>query len=1057
MLAFNNEQALAAATPDWPALGQSQRVGDVVKFLFADFVLDDACFELRRAGQKLEVQPKVLRLLLHLAQRRDRVVAIDELLSTLWRGETVTAASVRRAVKSARRALGESADSSTTIRTVHGYGYQFVAPLSEQAASEPARAAPQPAPARDIHDVVIARAALDHTLEESWFDAEIGRGHAVLLFGEGGAGKSSAMQRLAAYARERGGISWLARAADVEGAPPYWPFISVLREALQHNAGVPWRELIGEGAADMVQALPELRSWLPGADRAPEIEPSAARFRFFDSMLSFLRRTAAHAPLLIVIDDLPLADAPTVQLFSFLAKHAAGSRLLMAAAMRQGTLAREIEAASPELAAFQRAARHVYVPGFAPEEVARFIEAHTGGPVDPQRVARLTEQTAGNPLLLTQLVNLCRPPSRGAAPRWEVLDTLVDNRGLQSAVERLVGHISPKARECLQAAAVLGQRFSRTLLAELLDAPAERVMDWLEEARASGLVTHSDSAVDQSWFSHGLVREALARGQDPLRRQELHGRAAAVLELRGDVEPSEIAHHYLRAGDYARGLDFSVRAARAATQQLAAGAALLHYTHALYALEHLPGNAPLRAELLLERGEAQLQAGAIAEARATFLQAAHLARELGGKTMLARAALAISPPGMSDIDEQEIALLQEALAGLDPGDDLYALVASALAKSLCLGRDLEQRRSALTRALSAARGLRDPTLRGRALGMCHAALSEPEQLSERAKLGRELAAIARGQSDSELLLRAARAQLQDALELGDMQTVEVSLTLIEQLAQQVRDPYARWYAMVYRAMCAFLEGRIEVAMARAEEAHQFGLVIGESTARHCYLVQLSGSLRLLGRAERARELVYEAAARYPSIAGWRCAVALAEVDVGHIEAARTLFGELMAEGLSSLKRDAFVLSMLCPLAELCLWVGDAENAKQLYAALTPYAKHCGTIAFGIATYGPITRYLGALAAQCQKFDLAQQHFEAAARLSSRMKSPTFICLTAVTQAYAALQNTSPPELRRKGHVQLKLARSLAREHGFKVVELVCDALAASNPPQSDGLAAKGRA
>jgi hypothetical protein len=214
-------------------------------------------------------------------------------------------------------------------------------------------------------------------------------------------------------------------------------------------------------------------------------------------------------------------------------------------------------------------------------------------------------------------------------------------------------------------------------------------------------------------------------------------------------------------------------------------------------------------------------------------------------------------------------------------------------------------------------------------------------------------------------------------------------------------------------------------------------------------------MRLLGKAESARDLVYEAAARYPGIAGWRCAVALSEVDVGHLQAARGIFGELMADGLSSLKRDGFVLSALCPLAELCLWVGDAEHAARLYAALVPYANHCGTIAFGIMTYGPITRYLGSLAALSQNFDLASEHFEAAARLSSRMQSPTFICLTAVTQAHAALQNASPPEFRRKGHVQLKLARSLAREHGFKVVELICDALAAMDPEPHPTLPAKG--
>ncbi|HTU64141.1 MAG TPA: hypothetical protein VMF89_37005, partial [Polyangiales bacterium] len=193
---------------------------------------------------------------------------------------------------------------------------------------------------------------------------------------------------------------------------------------------------------------------------------------------------------------------------------------------------------------------------------------------------------------------------------------------------------------------------------------------------------------------------------------------------------------------------------------------------------------------------------------------------------------------------------------------------------------------------------------------------------------------------------------------------------------------------------------------------------------------------------RQREIIYEASMRYPAVSGWRCAVALSEVDVGRIDAARSIFQELMSEGVDALSRDAFVLSTLCPLAELCGWVGDAEHARQLYAALLPHAEHCGSVAFGITSYGPVSRLLAILAGAFGDFDRAIEHLQASSRQSALMGSPTFICLTAVSHAYIALERSQRADLRAQGLTALTVAGALAREHGFAWVERLCSVLEA---------------
>lgn len=107
---------------------------------FADFELDEARFELRRNGEVVAVQPKVLELLLYLARNRDRVVPKDELFDEVWAGTVVTEASLSHAVSLARKALGDTPKQELFVRTVRRKGLQFVAEVraADTMASVPA-------------------------------------------------------------------------------------------------------------------------------------------------------------------------------------------------------------------------------------------------------------------------------------------------------------------------------------------------------------------------------------------------------------------------------------------------------------------------------------------------------------------------------------------------------------------------------------------------------------------------------------------------------------------------------------------------------------------------------------------------------------------------------------------------------------------------------------------------------------------------------------------------------------------------------------------------------
>jgi TolB-like protein len=119
---------------------------------FGDFELDVALFEVRRAGTRIAVEPQVFNLLVYLAQNSDRTVTKDEVFRAIWGDRVVSEAALSSQIKAARKVLGDDGSSQHMIRTVHGRGFRFLAPV-EKAGPAPAAAADQSAAARALAEI----------------------------------------------------------------------------------------------------------------------------------------------------------------------------------------------------------------------------------------------------------------------------------------------------------------------------------------------------------------------------------------------------------------------------------------------------------------------------------------------------------------------------------------------------------------------------------------------------------------------------------------------------------------------------------------------------------------------------------------------------------------------------------------------------------------------------------------------------------------------------------------------------------------------------------------
>jgi pimeloyl-ACP methyl ester carboxylesterase len=102
-----------------------------MRYRFASVELDTDTFELRSGDRRVGVEPQVFDVLAHLLAHRDRVVPKEELIDAVWGDRFVSESALTTRIKQARQAVGDDGQSQRVIKTVHGRGYRFVAPVAE--------------------------------------------------------------------------------------------------------------------------------------------------------------------------------------------------------------------------------------------------------------------------------------------------------------------------------------------------------------------------------------------------------------------------------------------------------------------------------------------------------------------------------------------------------------------------------------------------------------------------------------------------------------------------------------------------------------------------------------------------------------------------------------------------------------------------------------------------------------------------------------------------------------------------------------------------------------
>lgn len=99
-------------------------------YAFDDFTLDTDARTLRRGKLPIALTPKAFLLLMTLVEKRPKALSHAELTDLLWPNTFVSQTSLPRVVTELRKVLDDERGAPRYLRTVHGFGYSFLAEVA---------------------------------------------------------------------------------------------------------------------------------------------------------------------------------------------------------------------------------------------------------------------------------------------------------------------------------------------------------------------------------------------------------------------------------------------------------------------------------------------------------------------------------------------------------------------------------------------------------------------------------------------------------------------------------------------------------------------------------------------------------------------------------------------------------------------------------------------------------------------------------------------------------------------------------------------------------------
>jgi two-component system sensor kinase len=471
--------------------------------------------------------------------------------------------------------------------------------------------------------------------------AALGNGSFTRIIGEAGSGKSRLMEEMRSYVLSCQGVFLWTQATEFESNRPFSPLRDALRQFVQLFQGLPGKvrttlkkrleKAVGNFGQELLQSIPEAAELLPPSSEAVILEPERAHQRSLKTILNLLLSLSqAGLPVLLFIDDFQWADQGTKSLVDKLGGELGGTHLMVVCAEAIPDEGHGAEKAEPPPGAAVGAKSYVRLRSLTPAGCLKLFQEGLG--IQSLLVKDLAtisyERCAGNPRLLSEIVKTLQQELSGQLGEISSeasllrLQALIPEANVENVVDRRWSEISEGHRRILSAAAVIGRKFSRTLLARILGENAAVVQLAIAEGLRRQVISRwSMFGDDWHCFCHERVHEEIYASIPQELRLKLHGDIARFLESEAGADASriyEIALHHLRGDDPDKAHHYALLAGRASKSAHANQEAIHFFSEALRLLP--PGHDELQASIREDLADSCALAGRYEEAERNYQQ-----------------------------------------------------------------------------------------------------------------------------------------------------------------------------------------------------------------------------------------------------------------------------------------------------------------------------------------------------------------------------------------------------------------------------------------------------
>jgi DNA-binding SARP family transcriptional activator/tetratricopeptide (TPR) repeat protein len=658
-------------------------------------------------------------------------------------------------------------------------------------------------------------------LYETWECLKKGRATHSLVLGDSGVGKTTLVERLTTAAALEGAAVCRVQAYDLERTIPFATLGGLILGLLDQPGA---SATPAEALAELARTAPAIRRRFSSLPPSEDSQGETARVRLTESFHELLRSVAEEHPLILVVDDLHLADDASLSVLHLVLRRSSADQMISIFTAREGELSTSVQGISLRNSL---ARLHGQVVTLAPLDEQRtgelltvLLHNHTAKPTGSERKS-LIRASGGFPMAIELLVqDWCANGASAVALALDAMTTdFVGESGPKWAyghiLSRLAGSMDPASRSVLDLASVLGHRLNDLTMYSVIDLSLGQTMAALGQLSELRVLREGPVGLE---FANELIR-AHAYSMIPSSvRRALHASVADRL-VRADpgLEPTsrlEIAWHTMRAG---RLQDAVPHLLEGATQAMRSG-------------------APQSAERALKSALMSLKDRDLANA--TFLLVEALQEQ--GRWRESLDAITSLEPGATLNRSQELFALQ-ALAkghlGSSVSSDLFEL-ATGLKSILQTCDHIPSRLRAARTAANICAHLRDRELARELLALVEGLPGSNLHFDERSVLGLTRAMLLYQTGDLELSFNVASACL---LELqGRSRLNSVALQLESGLG-----------ALRGR------QGRYEEAAAHNEQALKLAQFVGNDALASGTAGNLSVAYGRLGRYEDQLKVAQE--------------------------------------------------------------------------------------------------------------------------------------------------------------------------------------------------------